>query len=69
MVHQKSKGVNWVENIPNYMRVLDELAREELGWRSHFEIYYGRISNSVSRFNLEHNTSRGFNNSEVIGSY
>ena len=38
------------------MRVLNELAKEELGWRSPFEICYGRISNSVSRFNLEHNS-------------
>ena len=29
-VHLKSKGVNWVENIPNYIRVLNKLAREEL---------------------------------------
>ena len=57
MVHLKSKGANWVENIPNYIRVLNELAREELGWRSPFEIYYGRISNFVSRFNLEYNSS------------
>ena len=57
MVHLKLKGVNWVEDIPNYMRVLNELAREDLGWCSPFEIYYGRISNFVSRFNLEHNSS------------
>ena len=38
------------------MKVLNELAREELRWRSPFEIYYGRISNFLSRFNLEHNS-------------
>ena len=31
MVKLKNKGVGWVENSPNYMRVLNELAREELG--------------------------------------
>ena len=30
---------NWVENVPNNMRVLNELAREELGWQSLFEVY------------------------------
>ena len=57
MVHLKSKGVNWVGNIPNYMRVLNKFAREELVCRSPFKIYYGCISNFVSRFNLEHNSS------------
>ena len=52
MVHLKSKGVNWVENILNYMRVLNELAREELGRRSSFEVYYGRISKLDSRLSL-----------------
>ena len=28
MVKVKNKGVNWVENLPNYMRVLNELTRE-----------------------------------------
>ena len=60
MVHQKSKGVIWVENIPNYMAVLYKVAREQLGWRSRFEIYYGRISNVVSRLNLEHNPAGNY---------
>ena len=33
MVHLKSKGVNWVENIPNYMAVLYKVTREQLGWQ------------------------------------
>ena len=28
MVKLKSKGINWVEDLPNYMRVLNELTRE-----------------------------------------
>ena len=38
MVKLKNKGVNWVENLPNYMRVLNELTRENLGWQSPFEV-------------------------------
>ena len=50
-------GVNWVNNIPNYTRVLNKFAREELGRYNPFEIYYGHISNFVSRFNLGPNSS------------
>ena len=39
MVKLKNKAVDWVENLPNYMRVLNELAREELGWHSPFEVH------------------------------
>ena len=31
MVKLKNKGANWVENLPNYTPVLNELAREEPG--------------------------------------
>ena len=41
MVSLKDKGVNWVENLPNYVRVLNELERKALGWCSPFGIYYG----------------------------
>ena len=56
MVKLKNKGVNWVENLPNYMRVLNELAREELGWQSPFEVYYGRKSNFVVK--ASYNTNK-----------
>ena len=36
MVKLKNKGVNWVENLPNYVRVLNGLVREKLGWKSLF---------------------------------
>lgn len=39
--------------IPNYMRALNDLTREELGWRSPFEIYYGRVSNFIKKDNIE----------------
>lgn len=57
MVSLKYKGVNWVKNLPNYMRILNELAREELGWHSPFEIYYGRTSNFVKKVNIQHDSS------------
>ena len=27
--------------------MLNELAREQLSWKSHFEVYYGRIPNNI----------------------
>ena len=56
MVKLKNKGVNWVKNVPDYMRVLNELAREELGWQSPFEVYYGRKSNFVVK--ASYNTNK-----------
>ena len=56
MVKLKNKGVNWVENLPNYMPVLNELAWEELGWHSAFEVYYGRKSNFVVK--ASYNTNK-----------
>ena len=47
------------------MRVLNDLAREELGWRSHLEIHYGRVSNFIKKDNIEedgiiHQQDNGF---------
>ena len=47
MVKLNSKGVNWVKNLPSYATILNEGAREELGWKSRFEIYYGKKSNAI----------------------
>ena len=49
MVKLKYKDVNWVENLPKYMQVLNELAREKLGWKSRFEVYYKRKSNVLAK--------------------
>ena len=56
MVKLKNKGANWVENLPNYTPVLNELAREEPGWLSLFEVYYGRKSNFVVK--ASYNTNK-----------
>ena len=34
------KGVNWVANPCAYNRILNDESKEELGWRSPFEIYF-----------------------------
>ena len=56
MVKLKNKGANWVENLPNYKPVLNELAREEPGWQSLFEVYDGRKSNFVVK--ASYNTNK-----------
>ena len=38
------------------MRVLNELAREELDWQSPFEVYYGRKSNFIVK--ASYNTNK-----------
>ena len=43
----KTKGVNWVRELPLYEAILNEDPKEELGWKSPFEIYYVRKSNRV----------------------
>ena len=39
------KGVNWAANLDDYNRILNNECNEELGWKTPFEIYYGRKSN------------------------
>ena len=51
MIHMGRKRVNWAKSLPNYARILNEDAREELGWQSPFEIYYGRKSNVLRHAN------------------
>ena len=47
MLHQKRTGVNWVKNLPGYMRWLNNEKGEELSWKSPFEIYHGRNANDL----------------------
>jgi len=49
----KGKGINWEKNLPSYCRILNEEKKEELGWLSPFEAYYGRKSNTVTKASLE----------------
>ena len=47
LIQQKKTGVNWVKSLPDYMKYLNNEKKEELGWKSPFEIYYGRKSNEL----------------------
>ena len=47
LIQQKKTGVNWVKSLPDYMKCLNNEKKEELGWKSPFEIYYGRKSNEL----------------------
>ena len=47
MIKLNSKIVNWVKKLPRYATVLNAGAREGLGWKNPFKIYYGRKSNAI----------------------
>lgn len=38
-------GVSWVKSLPDYARTMNLDPREELSWKSAFEVYYGRKIN------------------------
>ena len=43
----KNAGVNWVEALASYTEALNQDPKEELAWKSPFEIYFGRKPNVV----------------------
>jgi len=47
LIHFKNKGINWVKQLPIYAAALNEDSKEELQWKSPFQIYYGRQSNRI----------------------
>lgn len=47
LMTQRDVGVNWAKNVPEYMKCLNNEKREELGWKSPFEVYFGRKSNEL----------------------
>ena len=47
MLTQKFTGINWVKNLPNYMKCLNNEKREALGRQSPFEIYFAWKSNEL----------------------
>ena len=49
----RKNGVNWVKHLPRYATILNEEPREELNWKSAFNIYYGHKSNRITRPLLE----------------
>lgn len=51
------KGINWVKNLSEYAKCLNNEKREELGWRSPFEVYYGRKSNELLKCGIPKDTT------------
>ncbi|XP_068726537.1 KRAB-A domain-containing protein 2-like [Montipora capricornis] len=49
----KGIGIDWAKTLPRYCKVLNEEKKEQLGWLSPFEVYYGRKSNVVTKASLE----------------
>ena len=63
---QGRKGVNWVKNLLEYSKCLNNDKREELGWRFAFEVYYGRKSNEMVKCGVPVNREKEFNVQKVI---
>ena len=55
MVTQTWSDTNWVKNLPNYMKCINNEKREELGWQTNFEVYIARKSNKLIRCGLPEN--------------
>ena len=53
MVAQIRSDTNWVKDLPNYMKCLNNEKREELGWQSLFQVYFGRKSTEFVRCGFE----------------
>ena len=47
MMKKRKYGINWAKQLPDYAKCLNNEKREKLGWKSPFEIYYGRKSNEL----------------------
>ena len=47
MARKRRHGIKWAKQLPSYARCLNNEKREELGWKSPFEIYFGRKSNEL----------------------
>ena len=47
------KGANWLAHLPEYNRILNDEWKEELGWRSPFEIYCGRKSHALTKTSMD----------------
>ena len=58
MLTQKRTGINWVKNLPIYMKCVNNEKREALGQESSFEIYLDRKSNELVKCSVpEHKGS------------
>ena len=42
IIQMGSKGVNWVQRLPNYQGILNEDPKEVLAYKTSFEVYFAR---------------------------
>ena len=49
--------MNWVECLPKYIKCLNQEKRGELGWKSAFEIYFGRKANKLKNEGKKHDNT------------
>ena len=63
---QGRKGVNWVKNLLEYSKCLNNAKREELGWRSAFEVCYGRKLSELVKCGNPVNREKELNVQKVI---
>ena len=55
MATQKRSRTNWVKNLPNYMKCLNNKKPEEIGWQFSFEVYFARKSKKLVRCGFHEN--------------
>ena len=55
-----------VKNLLEYSKCLNNDRREELGWRSTFEVYYGRNSNELVKSGVPVYRQKEFNVQKII---
>ena len=68
LVKHSQKGLNWVDNLLDYSKCLNNDKHEELGWGSAFEVYCGRKSNKLVKCGVPVNREKEFNVQKVIQS-
>ena len=49
LIRKDDEGVNWVEQVPSYCEIINNDVKEELGYRSPFNVYFGRMNNIINR--------------------
>ena len=55
MIKMQKNKVNWVKNLPMYVKYLNNDKREELSWKNPFQLYYGLEINEILRASLRSN--------------
>ena len=48
IIQMDSKGVNWVQKLPNYQRILNEAPKEVSAYKTPFEVYFARKCHSYN---------------------